>query len=151
MSGLKGTQIHALERIYRRRVAQDKVVTHELARHIAGLSRETGRQIGLLIERSGQINSVIVGDAKGILIPDLSNYPLGRKPLRGLRFVHTHLKDEPLNQDDLTDLSLLRFDLIAAVGVKDGLPDRIYMAHLMPQGSEKAIEMISPQNFYQFN
>ena len=27
--------------------------------------------------------------------------------LRGLRLVHTHLKSEPLTQDDLTDLALL--------------------------------------------
>ena len=151
MSGLKGTQIHALERIYRRRVAQDKVVTPELARFIAILSWEIGRQIGLLIERSGKISYVIVGDAKGILIPDLSNYPLGKRPLRGLRLVHTHLKGEQLNQDDLTDLSLLRFDLIAAIGIKEGMPDRMFVAHLMPEGSQKPIEIISPQDFYQFS
>jgi GTP-binding protein HflX len=71
--------------------------------------------------------------------------------LRGLRLVHTHLKNEPLNQDDLTDLSLLRFDLVAAVGVADNLPDRIFLAHLMPQGSQKPVEVLSPQSFYQFD
>ncbi len=35
--------------------------------------------------------------------------------LRGLRFVHTHLQGEPLSQDDLTDLALLRFDAIVAL------------------------------------
>ena len=86
----------------------------------------------MLVERDGNITHVIVGDTKGIFIPELSTYPLGRSALRGLRLVHTHLKDEPLNQDDITDLSLLRLDLIAAVGVKDSLPTRIYVAHLMP-------------------
>jgi GTPase len=40
---------------------------------------------------------------------------LGKRLLRGLRLVHTHLKGEPLSDDDLTDLALLRFDLLAAL------------------------------------
>jgi len=64
--------------------------------------------------------------------------------------VHTHLKEEPLNKDDFTDLALLRFDLIAAISAKDGLPGIIYLAHLMPKGSEKVIEVLPPDNFYEF-
>lgn len=143
--------IHSLERIYRRKVPKDKVITPELAKYLAELSTETGRQIGVLIPRSGMVTHVIVGDTKGILIPDLSDYPMGRKSLRGLRLVHTHLRDEPLNQDDLTDLSLLRLDLVAAVGVKDSLPDRVFVAHLMPQGSERPVEVFPSQGFYQLD
>lgn len=115
------------------------------------MSSETGRQIGVLIPRSGDVTHVIVGDTKGILIPDLLDYPIGRKSLRGLRLVHTHMKDEPLNQDDFTDLSLLRLDLIAAIGVKDRLPDRIFVAHLLPQGSEKTVDVLPSQGFYQLD
>lgn len=93
---------------------------------------------------------MIVGDAKGIFIPELEDFPLGRHALRGLRLVHTHLKNEPLNQDDLTDLALLRLDIIAAIGLKDTLPEDIYAAHLMPQGSGHPIEILSPINFYRF-
>lgn len=115
------------------------------------LSSETGRQIGILISRAGNISHVIAGDAKGVLIPDLSDYPIGRKALRGLRFIHTHLNNESLTQDDLTDLLLLRLDMLAAISIKDGLPDRIFVAHLRPQGSEKNIEVFPPHNFYQFD
>ena len=94
---------------------------------------------------------MIVGDARGIFIPGLEDFPLGRRALRGLRLVHTHLKNEPLSQDDLTDLALLRLDIIAAIGVKDNLPEDIYVAHLMPQGSEKTMEVLSPINSYSFN
>jgi GTPase len=76
-------------------------------------------------------------------------YPLGRRAFRGLRLIHTHLNEEPLNQDDLTDLALLRFDLIAAIGVRDGLPGDIFTAYLMP-GSAKPIEIMESQNFYDF-
>lgn len=89
-----------------------------------------------------------MGDKKGIFIPDLRDYPLGRKSLRGLRFIHTHLRNEPLNQDDITDLSLLRFDVIAAIGIKDSLPANVYIAHLMPQNNEKVVEVLAPENIH---
>jgi GTP-binding protein HflX len=61
------------------------------------------------------VEYVIVGDEKGIVIPTLEDYPLGKRSLRGLRLIHTHLRQEKLTEDDLTDLSLLRLDLLAAV------------------------------------
>lgn len=95
---------------------------------------------------------VIVGDAKGILIPSLEeDYPLGRKPLRELRLVHTHLKEEPLTQDDLTDLLLLRLDMIVAITLKEHLPDMVYMAHLLPHGSKKRYELLGPLSIHQID
>ncbi|HWI40194.1 MAG TPA: GTPase HflX, partial [Verrucomicrobiae bacterium] len=89
LTGLKPSQIHALERLYRRRVPPDAVISDELAGRLAELSVETGRQIGVLISRSGAVEYVVVGDEKSLLIPELSAFPLGKRPLRGLRLVHT--------------------------------------------------------------
>jgi GTP-binding protein HflX len=97
------------------------------------LSRETGRQIGLLIDRTGRVATVLVGDSQKIIIPDLSDYRVAPGRLRGLRCIHTHLDREPLTKDDLTDLALLRLDLMAAVTVSDqGIPDHILAAHVLP-------------------
>lgn len=79
------------------------------------LAIEIGRQIAVLISRTGSIEYVVVGDEKSILLPELKSFPLGKKRLRGLRLVHTHLKGEPVNDDDLNDLLLLRLDLLAAL------------------------------------
>lgn len=116
------------------------------------LSSEIGRQIGVLINRGGNITHVIVGDAKGVFIPSLEDFPLGRKSLRGIRLVHTHLKDEALNRDDLTDLALLRLDLIAAIGVREDSPGSIYIAYILPaNGNGKSIETLSNRDFYQLH
>ncbi len=82
---------------------------------LTSLSRDIGRQIGLLITRSGSIEYVVVGDEKSLLLPELKKYPLGRKSLRGLRLIHTHLKGELISDDDLNDLLLLRLDLLVAL------------------------------------
>ncbi|CAH2030501.1 GTPase HflX [Trichlorobacter ammonificans] len=122
-----------LERLYRRRVAPDECCSGELARLLVELSQSLRRQIGLLINRQGSVVMVLVGDEKGLLIPELPDYPLGRKRLRGLRLIHTHLKGEPLTEDDLTDLKLLRLDLIAALSAVPGSSvPLIHLAHLAP-------------------
>lgn len=92
----------------------------------------------MLVTRDGIVTHVIVGDAKGIFIPSLEDYPLGRRALRGLRLIHTHLKNEQLTRDDLTDLALLRLDLIAAIGVEDTDLRAVNIANLTPQGIEKS-------------
>ncbi len=112
---------------------------------MAGLSRETGRQIGIIVNRKGTVTAVIVGTEREIVIPVLADYPLGRRHLRGVRCVHTHLKNEPLTQDDLTDLALLRLDLMAAIGVlPDGLPGTAYTAHLLPYNPEGNTYEVEP-------
>ncbi len=137
-SGLKANQIKRLERLYRRRIPFEYVVTPEAAREMTELSREIRRQVGLLINRQGKITHVIVGDNQEIMIPDTSSdYRPGPGRLRGLRCVHTHLKGEELSKDDLTDLALLRFDLMAAISVKEnGLPGPVFIAHVMPGDGE---------------
>jgi GTPase len=138
--GLKPSQIRKLEATYRRRVNPHDAVSPELARHLTEISREIHRQVGVLITRRGEIEWVIVGDASRLLLPDIGRARVGQARLRGLRLIHTHLKSEPLNQDDLTDLALLRLDLVAALGVSsDGLPEGVSFAHLLPQNPEGAL------------
>ncbi len=150
--GLKASQIKALERIYRRKIPANELISAELARYLTELSGELKRQIGLIIDRSGTIQFVIVGNDREIEIPDLSKYSLGRSGLRGLRCVHTHLKSEPLSRDDLTDLELLRLDVMAVIGVgENGLPTHFSYAHLLPTRSKTQIETVEFDDFYRFN
>ena len=131
--GLRPQVLKRLEHVYRRRVPSDQVTTPELARLLTEISSETGRQIGTLINRRGQVEYVIVGDAHKIELPDFGRQRGGESRFRGLRLVHTHLKGEPLTRDDLTDLALLRLDMVAAVGVEEnGLPGLVYLGYLIP-------------------
>jgi GTP-binding protein HflX len=122
------------------------VITPETARALTEASAGIGRQVGLIIDRSGSIRNVLVGTNRDILIPDLSEHRLGTRRLRGVRFIHTHLKDQPLNQEDLTDLALLRLDMIAALAVRpDGLPGNISIAYLIPPNPEEKLYEVLPQ------
>ena len=108
-----------------------------LATTLCELSHDLRRQIGVTLDRRGRVRHVIVGDAEQLFIPDLGRSRAGQGRFRGIRLVHTHLRNEPLTEDDLTDLIRLRLDLIAAIGVQhDGQPGTLYHTHLMPAGSE---------------
>jgi GTPase len=114
-------------------VQRDDIIGAELARSVCQLSLELNRQIGLLIHRSGKIESVIVGDFSGIMIPQLSHIRSSGERLKGLRLVHTHLAGEDISDEDLMDLLFLRLDLLSVLKVSsDGLPDKLYSAHLLP-------------------
>ncbi|WP_239470034.1 GTPase HflX [Archangium violaceum] len=132
--GLKASEQSRLRNTYRRRVSPHEIVSPELARHLTELSSETNRQVGVLLNRKGEIEYVVVGNAHKLELPDIGRARAGQVRLRGLRLVHTHLKSEPLTKDDLTDLALLRLDMVAAVGVGEtGLPGILHYAHLVPE------------------
>ncbi len=125
-----------LQNLYRRRVSGHDIITHELTRQLCSISFEIQRQVALLVNRKGEVVSVIVGDDKNILIPDLGRFRLGLGRLKGLRCLHTHIHGEPLSREDLTDLVLLGLDLMVSVEVgEEGSPGPIAYAHILPENS----------------
>ena len=136
-AGLKPNQLRRIEKLYTRRIAPHQILTPEFARQLAELSHEIRRQIGALIDRSGHVEYVMVGDNRRIELPDFKRIRVAVDRFRGLRCVHTHLRGEGLTQDDLTDLALLRLDLMVAIDVNpdDGLPGLVSAAHLLPMAA----------------
>jgi GTP-binding protein HflX len=144
-SGLKANQVKRLENLYRRRIPPEYLLTYDLARDICRISREIRRQIGILVNRRSKIVAVIVGDHKKIIIPNTREYRSVPGRLKGLRCIHTHLNNETLSADDLTDLALLRLDLMAAILSKpDGLPQKVHIAHIMPKNMDQTPYQILP-------
>ncbi|RLB95309.1 MAG: GTPase HflX, partial [Deltaproteobacteria bacterium] len=143
-TGLKPNQVRRIGALYRRRLAPGALCTPELANELGSLSAEIRRQIGLLVDRRGRIATVIVGDAQRIVIPDLEDFRAAPGRLRGVRCLHTHLKGEALTRDDLTDLDLLRLDLMAALALNpEGKPVTIHAAHVLP-GHQALTHQILP-------
>jgi GTP-binding protein HflX len=144
-TGLKPNQVRRIGALYRRRLAPEALCTAELANELGRLSTEIRRQIGLLVDRRGRIATVIVGDAQRIVIPDLEDFRAAPGRLRGVRCLHTHLKGESLTRDDLTDLDLLRLDLMAALALNpDGMPVAIHAAHVLPGDQDLTHQVLPP-------
>jgi GTPase len=132
--------VRTLTRIYRRRVPIENITTPELTSSLAEASKETGRQVGALVHRSGQVDYVIVGDAGKLWLPDIGRLRAAEGRFRGLRLVHTHLRGEPLTRDDLVDLVRLRLDLVAAIQLSSGCePRAMVYAHNVPGNGGAAV------------
>lgn len=129
LSGLGSGQIKKIQKLYDSKISSELLISQPALERLVSLSHEIRRQIGLLINRDGRIEVVMVGDAHQIIIPETPDYKAVPGRLKGLRCVHTHLDDSPLTRDDLTDLALLRLDMMVSVSVKpDGRPGFIYAA-----------------------
>ena len=128
------------------------MVTQELARHLAEISRDTGRQVGALITREGVIRHVVVGDAHELMLPDIGRLRGGAGRFRGLRLVHTHVRGEGLSQDDLNDLALLRLDMVAVIQAEeDGRAGKVEVAYLDPARLEAGQDDTSVDPFVHVN
>lgn len=91
-----------------------------------------------MISRKGEVETIIVGDHHGLTIPRINRARSGFPRLAGVRLVHTHLSGPPLNTEDLTDLVMVRLDMIAAIDVGgDGLPGLVHAAHIAPDPGQR--------------
>jgi GTP-binding protein HflX len=152
--GLAPSDKKLLERIFRRRVDPQSIVSPELAAFICECSHKVQRQVGILLDRKGTVEHVIIGDQHKLYLPDLGPRRAGIARLRGVRLVHTHLRAEPLTRDDLMDLAKLRLDLVGAIQVKqDGHLGPMSCAHLLPPNPDgeqwRVLEPISAHELQQ--
>jgi GTP-binding protein HflX len=138
--GLKPQQLKRLETAYRRKVKGDALVSVELARHLADISRELNRQVGVLVNRNGGIEHVIVGEPSRLYLPDIGRARGGLGRLRGLRLVRTELRGQALTNEDLADLSKLRLDSVIVLDVdKQGMPEGAYWGRLVADTYKKTV------------
>jgi GTP-binding protein HflX len=144
MDRLKPHQAKALRALYERRVDRRQFVSPPLARALTELSRDTGRRIGILIDRLGEVEYVVIGDAHRVDLPDLGPRRAGAARFRGVRLLLSNLRPEGLTEDDRTDLALLQLDAVATIRVQaDGLPGEVQLATLLPPtGEGEAVDRI---------
>ncbi|WP_432738873.1 GTPase HflX [Maridesulfovibrio sp. FT414] len=144
--GLKPSELKRVNRLADRRYSDPCGFSNEQARELTFLSREIGRQIGLLVNRQGRPEMILVGDPGSIYIPELPRARQSEGRLRGLRLLHTHISGEHLSEEDLMDMVFLRLDSVTVLTCdQQGEPDSVQYAYLLPPGAgEKPYEQLPP-------
>jgi GTP-binding protein HflX len=109
----------------------------------------------VLVDRTGSVDFVIVGDATKLMLPDLGRLRASAGRFRGVRLVHTHLRREPLTRDDLVDLTRLRLDMVAALLLApDGTPQQVHYAHCVPTApgsDEQPFRQVGPLPYFKLD
>lgn len=118
--GLAPKERSDLERLYRRRLDPERIVTLELARELFERATAVGRKIALLVSRDGEVLQVIVGTRERVYLPDMGRYRVGQGRLRRVRLIFSdlshHSTQPKIPADIYGDLEKLKLD--AVVGVK---------------------------------
>ncbi|TKB89743.1 MAG: GTPase HflX [Nitrospira sp.] len=114
-------------------MSADEVLSPEAAKTLAQFTHEIRRPIGLVITRRGAVQDVLVGSGTEPSPTTLTAFRASPRSLRGLRLIRSHPKEQPLTQEDLTLLGLLRLDMIGTMTVTPkGEPGLLSLAHLNP-------------------
>jgi len=156
--GLKPSEKKRLANLYNRRVGASRLLSAELARTLASLSGELEKPISLLLDRTGRVLRVAVGDAKEVPVPQTAQV---ETRLSGYRLIHTHLSrgraapggdgtrgNGGLSRSDLSMLFLNRLDVVAALEVVNGQPDKLDLALLSPPKAEEEDWQVLPSKPY---
>ncbi len=147
--GLPAVVVKKLELLSKRKSQGDYVISIDVARLMTDISNETGRMVATLLSRRGEVEYLIIGTPDQVVIPVLSRFKLIPGRLRGLRLVRTDPLGKSINDDDLTDLSLLRLDSVSAIGYDNkGEVASIKTAHLMPEDSVESFGYLDDRDIF---
>jgi GTP-binding protein HflX len=128
LRGLAPSQTKALEKLATRRTDRQRLIGVDLARELGELSWETGRSVGVLLDRAGHVTRVLVGDTAGVPLPDVGKPPQPGR-LAGLRLVRTELRrDTRIGDADRALLVRYRMDALCRL-VVDEVGEVLWVLH----------------------
>lgn len=112
--------------------------------------------MGVLLDRKGAIQWVMVGDATRLYLPDIGRIRGGINRLRGLRLVvarptplSVHEKNYALSNDLKTDLEKLRLDAVIEIDAsRDHVDGPLVLSYLARDGRDSDNAVISKANVY---
>ncbi|MBI4819941.1 MAG: GTPase HflX [Deltaproteobacteria bacterium] len=138
--GLKASESRALLALFRRKSPSHALFSTELVKSLSVVSRNLNRQVGVLLNRVGEVERVVLGEPSRLYLPDLGRARAGAGRLRGLRLIRTELRAQAVSNEDLADLSKLRLDAVVVLDVDaQGQARRTHWAHLVPDARERTI------------
>lgn len=132
IEGVRQSVLEVLDALYDMKLPQDMLWTRDLLDILAETTTLVNREIALYIDRKGRISDVAVGDSKTVTLGEVEGKRSGRR-LSGIRCIHTHPDGiGMLSSVDVSSLRQLRLDAMVAVGVREGMPQELYVGVASP-------------------
>lgn len=119
IGGIRKNLLDEIENLYGFSVPSSQFITMELVNSLVSFTTQINREIAIYINRRGQIIAVAIGDLRTVSLPDIDTRRSNSR-LNGIRCIHTHLNENSLlSEVDISALKLRRFDIMAAIGVRE--------------------------------
>jgi GTP-binding protein HflX len=149
---LTSFQRKKLSNLFKRKVPNNQIFSYNILNTISKISREIYKQIAAVIDRRGNLQYIIIGTENEILFPTFYEFHLNRFNLRGISVIHTHLHNQGLDYDDLTDLAYLRLDFICSIIVTEkGNPEKIEISRIDIVNGKNSNKIIYSGSFKKVN
>ncbi|MFD3156194.1 GTPase HflX [Haloimpatiens sp. FM7330] len=117
--GIKDSILSELEQIYNIQVDKNYILNGEIINIISSVTEIINREISVCISRKGKVISVSIGDSRSVEMPVID---VKERKLSSISIIHTHPNgNSNLSELDLSALTRLRLDYIAALGVENGI------------------------------
>ncbi len=155
VDGIKDIILKELDSIYDITVTKYRVIEPEIIALIASLSSRINREIIVAIDRRGNIVEISIGDSSSVQLPLLNVQEKRLSGIRvihtGIRVIHTHPNGNPnLSSIDISALTKLKLDCIAAIGVVEEKITGVVMGFCNVDGDELSHEVTEIMNIPEF-
>lgn len=152
IDGIKKSTIAELEELYSSdmEILRHQFVSDDITYKLCQITEKINREISIYIARDGMVMDVSIGSHDRVGLPDI-RVRRGKRRLTGIRCIHTHPgQSGTLSSVDIKTLNRMRFDAMAAIGVKDGLATSVQVAILtdLEESGEYETTLYGP---YQYN
>lgn len=148
VDGIKDFILKELDSIYDITATKNRVIEPEIIALIASISSRINREINVAIDRRGNIVEISIGDSSSVQLPLLN---VQEKRLSGIRVIHTHPNGNPnLSSIDISALTKLKLDCIAAIGVIEEKITGVVMGFCNVDGDELSHEVTEVMNIPEF-
>lgn len=142
-AGIKKTLINQLEDLKNESFDKDLYANEKIIDTICEITEKIGKEIAVFINRKGEVLDIEIGDENTVTLKDLSDRR-SENALSGIRVLHTHPNGSGMLSDvDLAALKKLRFDMMAAVGVKNGGVTDIFLSFLGNDDKNDLIPLVA--------
>ncbi|KMT21245.1 GTPase HflX [Clostridium cylindrosporum] len=130
--GIKKTYIKLLDQIFDIHTDKNNIVDEEIVNIISSITSEINREVSVYINRRGKVVDVAVGDENSVNLEFVTERR-SSEFLNGIRCIHTHPNGNgEVSSVDLTALVNMKFDLMVAIGVKNGTADNFSFSIIKP-------------------
>ncbi len=142
IEGVKNAHIKLLEELYNINTDKNSIVDREIVNIISSITEFINREISVYINRRGKVIDVAIGDSSSVSLQDITE-KRSNEFLNGIRCIHTHPNGNgQVSSVDLTALVNMKFDLMVAIGVKNGIADNFSFAIIKPEDGKLSKESL---------
>jgi len=137
IAGIKKSIVERLEALIDQKTDTGDFAPIWLVEELCDITGKIGREVCVYITRGGEIIYVSLGQSDRVSLEAMT-MRRSQQRLSTIRCIHTHPNSSAaLSNVDIESLKRLRFDAMAAIGEKDGLPNGIQMAVLAVSEDKK--------------